>query len=95
MFHPGTSDPSIRAELSADPDALVLLVLGRLDPSKGVDTVIRAVAAAERADRRPIHLAIAGTGSLDLRHEADLASWPATCSATGADSSATGPTWCR
>ena len=44
-FAPAPPDPSTRAELTADPSAPVVLVLARLDPRKGIEDVMRAVAA--------------------------------------------------
>ncbi|MCK9901042.1 glycosyltransferase family 4 protein [Frankia sp. Cpl3] len=61
---PGPADPGVRACLSTDPDAPLVLAMSRLDPRKGIDKVIRAVAAL------PDHLAstrlaVAGAPSLD------------------------------
>ena len=50
-FSPGPGDPAVRAELTDDPTAAVILVIARLVPAKGVDDVIRAVASL------PAHLA--------------------------------------
>lgn len=47
-FHPGPADPTVRAELAADPTAPVVGILGRVDPEKGIDVVLRAVARLER-----------------------------------------------
>lgn len=71
-FVPGPADPTIRAQLTADPEAPVALVMSRLDPKKGVDVAIRAVATANEGARRPIHLAIAGSGSLEKGYETEL-----------------------
>jgi glycosyltransferase involved in cell wall biosynthesis len=44
-FHPGSVDARLRAELSSDPAAPLVAILGRIDPEKGIDVVLRAVAA--------------------------------------------------
>lgn len=48
-FGPGAADPALRAELTADPAAPLVAILGRIDPEKGVDVVLRAVAAVDGA----------------------------------------------
>jgi glycosyltransferase involved in cell wall biosynthesis len=63
---PGPGSPGVRKELAADPTAPVVLFLGRLDPQKGVDHLIRAVAALPGEPGRT-HLAIVGSGDLDRR----------------------------
>lgn len=44
-FAPRPADPGVRAGLAADPDAPLVGIVGRIDPAKGVDVVVRAVAA--------------------------------------------------
>jgi glycosyltransferase involved in cell wall biosynthesis len=61
---PGPADPDIRRELATDPSAPIVLAMCRLDPRKGVDQIIRAVAAL-RGDLGRTQLAIVGAGSLD------------------------------
>ncbi len=51
--------PELRAEFGADPEDVVVLSVARLVPEKGLDTLIRAVAAV--ADH-PIVLVLAGDG---------------------------------
>ena len=63
-FRPGPADPGLRGEMSADPGAFLVLVTSRLDPRKGVDHVIRAVASLAPEVGR-IHVAVAGATSLD------------------------------
>jgi glycosyltransferase involved in cell wall biosynthesis len=46
-FHPGTADESVRAALARDPAAPIVGILGRVDPEKGIDVVLRAVAALD------------------------------------------------
>ncbi len=68
---PGPARPDVRRELGADPSAPVVLSMGRLDPRKGVDQVIRAVAQLPGELART-QLAIAGAGSLDPGFAAQL-----------------------
>jgi glycosyltransferase involved in cell wall biosynthesis len=63
-FSPGPADPQVRRELAADPTAPIVLSMCRLDPRKGVDQVIRAVAELGGELART-QLAIAGASSLD------------------------------
>ncbi len=67
LMTPGPASTSVRALLAGGSDAPVVLALSRLDPRKGLDHVIRAVAGLppELASTR---LAIAGAPSLDRRH---------------------------
>ncbi len=67
-LRPEPAKPDIRHELTGgDLDAPVLLSLSRLDPRKGVDQLIRAVAALPD-DLRRTRLAIAGAPSLVPEH---------------------------
>jgi glycosyltransferase involved in cell wall biosynthesis len=69
---PAPPKPGLRKELTGGvPDAPVLLSLSRLDPRKGVDQLIRAVAALpdDLADTR---LAIAGAPAIAPEHGAVL-----------------------
>ena len=59
---PGPAQPDVRRELAADPSAPIVLAMCRLDPRKGVDQIIRAVAALD-GDLGRAQLAIVGTGS--------------------------------
>lgn len=68
-FTPGPPDPAVRGQLTARVDEPVALVMSRLDPKKGIDTAIRAVAAASDHGPARWHLAIAGAGSLDKDHQ--------------------------
>lgn len=61
---PGPAHPGIRRELATDPVAPIVLAMCRLDPRKGVDQIIRAVAAL-RGDLGRTQLAIVGTSNLD------------------------------
>lgn len=69
-FRPSAPDASIRRELGAVPEQPIALVLCRLDRHKGVDDVIRAVAAT-RADLG-LQLAIAGAPSFDVGWDREL-----------------------
>ncbi len=68
---PGARDPAVRSEMAADVDSPVVLALSRLDPRKGVDHVIRAVAGLS-ADLAGTSLAIAGAPCLDVENGARL-----------------------
>jgi len=61
---PGPVDPDVRRELAADPTAPVVLSLSRLVPHKGVDHLVRAVAALPGEQART-QLAIVGAANLD------------------------------
>jgi starch synthase len=57
-FAPGPPDPQLRANLGARSDELLVGVLGRIDPEKGHDVVIRAVGRLR--GHLPVHLAVVG-----------------------------------
>ena len=59
---PGPAQPHIRRELATDPSAPIVLAMCRLDPRKGVDRIIRAVAALD-GDLGRAQLAIVGTSN--------------------------------
>ncbi len=59
---PGPVQPEIRRELATDPSAPIVLAMCRLDPRKGVDHIIRAVAALD-GDLGRAQLAIVGTSN--------------------------------
>jgi glycosyltransferase involved in cell wall biosynthesis len=61
---PGPAHPGIRRELAADPEAPIVLAMCRLGPRKGVDQIIRAVAAL-RGELGRTQLAVVGTSNLD------------------------------
>lgn len=58
-FRPGVADPGIRAELSADPTAPLVAIVGRVDPNKGVAVLVEALAHVDTPDGVP-HLAVIG-----------------------------------
>lgn len=68
---PAPADPAIRAQLTDSPSDPVVLTACRLDPRKGVQHVIAAI-----ADLPPqfddVRMAIAGSGSLDPAYAATL-----------------------
>jgi glycosyltransferase involved in cell wall biosynthesis len=68
---PGPARPEVRGELAADPTAPIVLSLCRLDRNKGVDQLVRAVAALD-GDLARTQLAVVGSGDLDGRHAARL-----------------------
>jgi glycosyltransferase involved in cell wall biosynthesis len=62
VLSPGPARPDIRRELATDPSAPIVLAMCRLDPRKGVDQIIRAVAALD-GDLGRAQLAVVGTSS--------------------------------
>jgi glycosyltransferase involved in cell wall biosynthesis len=71
-FHPGPADASWRARLSSRPDEPIVGVVGRIDPEKGIGTVVQAMAMLVGPARRS-HLAVVGAAALDDgTYEADL-----------------------
>ncbi len=63
-FHPGPPDPSWRARLSSQPDEPIVGVVGRVDPGKGIRTVVQAMAMLAGAAARS-HLAVVGAPAVD------------------------------
>ena len=74
LFRPGASEPALRRALGLPDGAPLLLFVGRLQPWKGVETAMRALAHIPDA-----HLAVAGDGEdrgrlTALAHELGLSS---------------------
>jgi glycosyltransferase involved in cell wall biosynthesis len=63
-FRPGSADPKLRARLGVDPAAPTVGIVGRIDPEKGVDVVVRALAALTGEGAR-CQLAVIGGSGLD------------------------------
>lgn len=63
-FHPGPPDPDVRACLSSEPHRPIVGIIGRIDPEKGVDLVVEAVASLE-GSAGSCHLAVIGAPGLD------------------------------
>jgi glycosyltransferase involved in cell wall biosynthesis len=63
-WRPGTAKPAIRAEMAADPAAPVVVAVSRIDPGKGVDDAIRAVAQL-KGDLARTQLAVVGAPNLE------------------------------
>jgi glycosyltransferase involved in cell wall biosynthesis len=63
-FHPGPPDASWRARLSSRPDEPIIGIVGRVDPEKGIETLLRAVAMLEGPAQRS-HVAVVGGPALD------------------------------
>jgi glycosyltransferase involved in cell wall biosynthesis len=57
-FSPGAADPDVRRELGAREGTVLVGMVGRVDPVKGIDVAIDAV--AQLADHPEVHLAIVG-----------------------------------
>lgn len=58
-FRPAPADPDLRRALTVDPEAPLVAILGRVDPEKGVDTLVEAMARLAHLDPRPC-LAVVG-----------------------------------
>jgi glycosyltransferase involved in cell wall biosynthesis len=71
LLSPGPAQPDVRRELGADPTAPIVLSLCRLDPRKGVEQLIRAVAALP-GDLAGTQLAVVGAGDPDGRYASQL-----------------------
>lgn len=61
MRAPAETSAAVRRELGIDPDALVVLTIGRHDPQKAQDVLVRAFAAAA-PELGDAHLVIVGRG---------------------------------
>lgn len=60
-----TAVAALRRELSIEPDAVVLLALGRLHPNKDFGTLLQAFAQLQRRSGQPaLHLILVGDGPL-------------------------------
>ena len=62
-FSPGPPDPVLRTRLTSDPRAPLVGIVGRIDPEKRVDLLVRAVAAL-RGPASQAHLVVVGTPGL-------------------------------
>ena len=62
-FRPGPADPEVRRALGGDPDCVVIGILGRVDPRKRVDLVVRAIAKLDVAPAK-VRLAVVGAAHL-------------------------------
>jgi glycosyltransferase involved in cell wall biosynthesis len=63
-FHPGPPDAAWRARLSSRPDEPIVGIVGRVDPEKGIRTVVLAMTMLEGPAGRS-HLAVVGAPALD------------------------------
>jgi glycosyltransferase involved in cell wall biosynthesis len=71
-FRPGPPDASWRARLSSEPDEPIIGVVGRVDPEKGIGTVIEAMTMLDGPAGRS-HLAVVGApGQDDGSYESEL-----------------------
>lgn len=68
-FRPGPADPRVRAELGGDGHSALIGILGRVDPEKGVDVVMRAVALL---DGRRARLAVVGGPLASPAHQEEM-----------------------
>ena len=62
-FGPGPASPEVRGHLSADPGAPLVGIVGRIDPEKGVEVLVRAMAMLTGPAARA-HLVVVGSGGL-------------------------------
>lgn len=71
-FHPGPPDASWRARLSSRPEEPIVGIVGRVDPEKGIGTLVRAMAMLNGPAGRS-HLAVVGAPArADGSYEAQL-----------------------
>ncbi len=71
-FQPGPADAAWRARLSSDPGEPIIGVVGRVDPEKGIRTVLRSMTLLDGPARRS-HLAVVGAPARDDgTYEAEL-----------------------
>ncbi len=75
IFHPG-SRAEARAALGIDPDARLVVYVGRLVPEKGLRELIEACAACG-ADEPKLQLALVGEGPMRSEIDARIAALPA------------------
>jgi glycosyltransferase involved in cell wall biosynthesis len=63
-FSPGPADPTLRRSLTGDADAFLIGIVGRIDPMKGIDVLVRAMAqlTGQAASAR---LVVVGSPGLD------------------------------
>ncbi len=64
-FHPGPPDPELRRTLTSDVDAPLVGIVGRIDPEKGVDLLVRAMDRLE-GPAASAHLVVVGARGLAL-----------------------------
>lgn len=58
-FKPGPADPALRQLLGAAGDSFLVGILGRIDPEKGIHTLVEAVSRLPDLGR-PVHLTVVG-----------------------------------
>jgi len=63
-FTPGPADPELRRRLTASVDDPLVGIVGRIDPEKGIDLVVKAVAALTGPAARA-HLVVVGSPGFD------------------------------
>ena len=62
-FGPGPVSPEVRSHLSSDERAPLVGIVGRIDPEKGVDVLVRAMGLLQGA-AADAHLVVVGSGGL-------------------------------
>ena len=63
-FKPGRADPDMRRRLTASVNDPLVGIVGRVDPEKGIDLLVRAMAALEGPAARA-HLVVVGSPAFD------------------------------
>jgi glycosyltransferase involved in cell wall biosynthesis len=63
-FAPGPADPEMRRRLTSSPSDPLIGIVGRIDPEKGVDLLVRAVSALSGPAGRA-HLVVVGSPGFD------------------------------
>jgi glycosyltransferase involved in cell wall biosynthesis len=71
-FTPGPPSSEVRTQLASDPQAPIVGYVGRLDPMKQVDHIVRAVGELNRVGTGSVQLAIVGTSSVGPDYEREL-----------------------
>jgi glycosyltransferase involved in cell wall biosynthesis len=71
-FTPGPARPDVRMQLAADPGSPIVGYVGRLDPMKQVDHIVRAIGELNRSGHGPVQLAVVGTTSVGPAYEREL-----------------------
>jgi D-inositol-3-phosphate glycosyltransferase len=87
-FYPIPSDEA-KMYVGLKPDARMVLFVGRIEPLKGLDTLIHAMACLELKEEKPVHLAIIGGDPAVSREEmtAEMARLQTLCDDLGLDKS--------
>lgn len=72
-FRPGPADRAVRSSLGARPGVPLVGIVGRVNPVKGIETVVQAVALLGEPDRRPRLVVVGDAGVGGDRYQEALA----------------------